>query len=341
MKPALFVLAALPLIAQPKLLVNARTDTRSAAAGLEREFKSLLAAQPQPAWIGYEVPAVRGAEMGCEYVRDGINTAGIVHLEPPDHAVIMFRVEGSTVNRLRNLSPDCEIDAGGLPVHWLTGVVPAESVALLATFVPRQELDANNALGAIAAHADPSADAVLARFLATNEPDWMRRRAASLEAWERGARGVEAVKNLIAVDPSESVRQAAISGLARNKDPEALNVLISTARSAKEPRTRSQAISALNRKSGPAVLDTINAAIANDPDAQVRRRAGYVGVVARRRGCSGADSTGKDVERFRCSQAGHEPATELPRRAGGGVLRGSAEIGSRVPSLALAENHSP
>ncbi|HUB77836.1 MAG TPA: HEAT repeat domain-containing protein [Bryobacteraceae bacterium] len=273
MKPALFVLAALPLIAQPKLLVNARTDTRSAAAGLEREFKSLLAAQPQPAWIGYEVPAVRGAEMGCEYVRDGINTAGIVHLEPPDHAVIMFRVEGSTVNRLRNLSPDCEIDAGGLPVHWLTGVVPAESVALLATFVPRQELDANNALGAIAAHADPSADAVLARFLATNEPDWMRRRAASLEAWERGARGVEAVKNLIAVDPSESVRQAAISGLARNKDPEALNVLISTARSAKEPRTRSQAISALNRKSGPAVLDTINAAIANDPDAQVRRRA--------------------------------------------------------------------
>ena len=28
--------AALPLAAQPKLLVNAQTDTRSAAAGLER-----------------------------------------------------------------------------------------------------------------------------------------------------------------------------------------------------------------------------------------------------------------------------------------------------------------
>ena len=46
MKPALCLLAALPLVvrtmaAQPKLLVNAKVDTRSAAAGLEREFKTL------------------------------------------------------------------------------------------------------------------------------------------------------------------------------------------------------------------------------------------------------------------------------------------------------------
>ena len=50
MKPALWLLAAaLPLAAQPKLLVNAQTDTRSAASGLEREYRTLLAAQPQPA----------------------------------------------------------------------------------------------------------------------------------------------------------------------------------------------------------------------------------------------------------------------------------------------------
>src|ERR1022692_587132 len=130
MKPALCLLAALPLVvrtmpAQPKLLVNAKVDPRSAAAGLEREFKALLTAQPQPAGIGYTVPAVRGAEMGCEYVHDGYCTTGIVHLEPPDHAVILFRVEGDKVNKLRNVSPDCEIDAGGLPMHWLTDVAPA------------------------------------------------------------------------------------------------------------------------------------------------------------------------------------------------------------------------
>ena len=54
MKRALLSLAiALPLAAQPKLLVNAQVDTRSAAAGLEQQFRPLVTAQPQPAWIAY------------------------------------------------------------------------------------------------------------------------------------------------------------------------------------------------------------------------------------------------------------------------------------------------
>jgi HEAT repeat protein len=271
MKPALWLLAAMPLMAQPKLLVNAKVDTKSAAAGLEREFQALLTAQPQPAWIGYEVAAVRNGEMGCEYVRDGASISGVVHLEPPDHAVILYRVEGNTVNRLRNLSPDCEIDAGGLPVHWLTDVSAAQSVALLASYVPHNELDANGALGAIAVHADAAADPVLDRYLAPNQPEFLRKRIASLEG-QRGLHGVEVLKNVIANDTSESVKQSALSGLARIKEPQALDLLMATARTAKDPRTRMQAISSLNRKPGQPVLDTINNAIANDPDVQVRRR---------------------------------------------------------------------
>jgi len=274
MKPALWLLAAaLPLLAQPKLLVNAKVDARSAAAGLDREFKALLATDPQPAWIGYDVPAVRGANLGCEYVRDGFATAGVIHLETPDHAVILFRVEGNTVGKLRSLSPDCEIDAGGLPVHWLTEVQPAQSVALLATFVPRRELDSNGAVAAIAAHADATADPVLDRLLAANQPEWLRRGAALAIGSERGLHGVGVLKNAIANDPSERVRESAIAGLARSKEPEALNLLLATARSAGDARTRAQAISALNRKPGQAVLDTINGAIANDADPAVRRRA--------------------------------------------------------------------
>ena len=50
MKRALLLMAAAwPLAAQPKLLLNAQTDTRSAAPGLEREYRTLLAAEPQPA----------------------------------------------------------------------------------------------------------------------------------------------------------------------------------------------------------------------------------------------------------------------------------------------------
>ena len=83
MKPALWLIAAaLPLAAQPKLLVNAQVDTRSAAAGLEAAFRAAVAAQLQPAWIAYSVPSVR-AFMGCDYVRDGWNQPGVIHLEPP------------------------------------------------------------------------------------------------------------------------------------------------------------------------------------------------------------------------------------------------------------------
>ena len=39
--PGLF-LVALPLAAQPKLLINAKLDTRSGAAGLEQAFRSLV-----------------------------------------------------------------------------------------------------------------------------------------------------------------------------------------------------------------------------------------------------------------------------------------------------------
>ena len=273
MKPALcFMAAALALAAQPKLLVNAKVDSRSGAV-LDREFKALLAAQPQPAWIMYDVPAVPTSSLSCEYVRDGYSSPGVIHLEPPDHAVILFRVEGNTVGRIRSLWPDCEIDAGGLPVHWLTDVAPAQSVALLASYVPQRELDGNGAVSAIAAHADASADAALDRLLASTQPEWLRRSAASLVASQRGRHGVEAVKSLISNDSSDNVRQAAINGLARNKEPEAVDLLIATARTDRNPHIRALAISALNRKPGQPVLEAIQYAISNDTDSTVRRRA--------------------------------------------------------------------
>jgi hypothetical protein len=273
MKPALCLLAAaLALAAQPKLLVNAKVDSRSAAA-LDREFKALLASQPQPAWIMYDVPAVRNSSLSCEYVRDGYSSSGVIHLEPPGRAVILFRVEGNTVGRIRSLSPDCEIDAGGLPVHWLTDVEPAQSVVLLASYVPQRELDSNGAVTAIAAHADASADAALDRLLAATQPEWLRRSAASLMASQRGRHGVEAAKALIANDASDNVRQSAINGLARNKEPEALDLLIATARTDRNAHVRAQAISALNRKPGQPALDAIQYAISNDTDVTVRRRA--------------------------------------------------------------------
>jgi hypothetical protein len=244
---AVWLLATvLPAVAQPKLLINAQVDTRSAGGGLEVVFRGLLAAQPQPAWIGYTVPSIRSYNLGCEYVSPGGRTApGVVHLEPPDQAVILFRIVSGAVDRIRALSPDCEIDAAGVPVHWLTDVRPADSVALLATF------DMNQALTAIAMHADPAADAALERFVAAGQPETARWRAAFWLGAARGQRGLDIVKELLAKDASEPLRRQAISGLAANRQPAALDLLISIARTDRDPQIRKQAFNAIGRSRDP------------------------------------------------------------------------------------------
>ena len=274
MKTALWLMAAaLPMAAQPKLLVNAQLDSRSAAAGLEPTFRAAVAAQPQPAWIAYSVPSVR-VFMGCDYVRDGWNQPGVIHLEPPDHAVILFRVDQGAVERIRTLSPDCEIDAGNLPVHWLNDVKPAESVALLDGFAKQRERYQDGAMNAIAMHSDPAAEAALMRFIATDQPESIRLRAVSWFEPSRGRQhGFEVLKNLIANDPNERVRERAISTLGSSKESEATDLLIAYAQKDPNSRTRAAAVSTLNRRSGANVLNALKTIIENDPDNNVRRRA--------------------------------------------------------------------
>jgi len=264
--------AALPLVAQPKLLINAKMDTRPASGGLEQVFRPLVTAQPQPAWIGWIVPATR-TNRGCDYVRDGLEQRGVIHLETPDTAIILIRVEGGSVDRIRSLSPDCEIDAGDLPVHWLSGVKPAESVALLDTYAAQRERYMDSALSAIAAHSDAAADAALLRYLAPTQPETLRLRVVSWFGAPRGRRGFDILKNLIASDPSERVRERAISTLGNGREPEALELLISIARKDPNARMRMQALSTLNRFPGAKVVNALKEAIESDPDVQVKRRA--------------------------------------------------------------------
>jgi hypothetical protein len=265
----LLLVAALPLAAQPKLLLNAQTDTRSAASGLEREYRTLLAAQPQPAWIGYSVPAIKTNSLGCDYVRDSNGTATTVHLEPPDHVIVLFRVENNALDRVRALSPYCEIDAGGLPVHWLNDVQPAQSVALLASLIPERERTGDGALHALAVHADPSADAALDRFLAQDQPQSLRMRAVSYLA----PRNFPLIKKVIAGDPDIRVRERAVSSLANSRQPEALDLLTSIAKTDPDPRLRQQAVSGLGRKSGAPIVATLTGIVEKDSDKTVQRRA--------------------------------------------------------------------
>lgn len=218
MKLALWLAAALPLAAQPPKLVNAQLDTRSAAAGLDSAVRTLEAAQPQPAWIAYTVPAARTRQFGCDCCwRDGevSVSGGTVHLEPPAQVLILMRIDANRVGRIRALAPDCDLDAGGVPVHWLTGVAPAQSAALLARFAAERQSLSDAAIYALTLHADASADASFEAMLAPGQPDWLRRKTVN------GLRSFDRLIEVARTDRRLDVRRRALSRLRHSRDPRA------------------------------------------------------------------------------------------------------------------------
>ena len=277
MRPAaLLLLATLPALAQPKKLVNAQVDTRSASAGLDGAIRPLLNAQPQPAWVGYIVPAARGRMFGCDnYYRDGEFTVagGTVHLEPPRELLVLLRIDANQVGRIRTMAPDCDIDAGGVPLHWLTDVQPAQSVAFLATFVGTTDRSLDSVMNAIGMHADASADLALERFVAAGQPEQVRLKAITWLGLTRSRRGFDALKKLLATDTSDRVRERVVQTLATSKEPEGIDLVIAAARNDASPRVRGQALSSLSRQAGQKALAPIQQAIDNDPEREVKRRA--------------------------------------------------------------------
>jgi HEAT repeat protein len=241
----------LPLAAQPKLLINAQVDTRSAAAGLNAVFRALVTTQAQPAWIGYTVPSVRTFNLGCDYVRDSISSHGVIHLEPPDHAVILFRTESNSVTRIRAISPDCEIDAGGAPVHWLTDVAPSQSVEMLASYVQDFSRGGDGSVFAIAVHADPAAGRALERLIAPDQPQQIRLRSVSFLGSVRGPEGLRTLQQLIANDPDTQVRQRAVSALVSVPAGAGIPVLIQLAKTTQDSEIRKQAMNSLQQSRDP------------------------------------------------------------------------------------------
>src|SRR5215813_6386591 len=260
----LLLMAALPLMAQPKRLVDAQVQTRAVSGSLNQQLQSLQTLQPQPAWAGYVVPAARGRNFGCDgYWRDNefAVAGGVVHLEPPQEVMVLFRFNDNQVSQIRTLAPDCDISAGGATFYWLTGVQPADSVAALNGFVKPGGRLAESAVNAIGFHAGLAADAALEKFLDRDQQEFVRVRAARWMGTTRGRRGIELLKGIVSSDPNERVRKSAIQGIASSTDSEAIDILVATAKGDRTASMRSEAIRALARKGGPKAVAAIRTAI--------------------------------------------------------------------------------
>jgi hypothetical protein len=270
--PALLVFATTANAQQPQV-ENAKTETSVfSASSLETELSRFGSG---PFWAAWSEPMISGrhGDMCWSNGRDldGHAADAPLRLEGQTSLLVMIRIENASLDQIRVASPDCRIDAGGLPFHWLTGVPVAESIRWLREQIVSSNAD--SAILAIALHAGPAATRLLNDLTSPSQPARVRERTAFWLGTLRGADGLATLKKMLASDPVNAVREQVVFAIGQSKEPSALETLIDTARSDKAPQVRSRALFWLAQKAGAKQAEAINSAVANDPERSVKEQA--------------------------------------------------------------------
>jgi hypothetical protein len=284
MKPLLFLLMAPALLAQLPRVSNAKPETRN-GTDLKAALQAITAAQELPVWVAYTVPAIPGEHTSCCWndgyrgcALEGQNrmagnvATGPVMLEGSSTLVMLYRVSSHAVDKVRSMSGDCELDAGGLPFINLTGVKPSDSVAMLESMVAAR---GDQVISAIAMHGDPSADQALERMASASGglPDKVREKTLFWLGNTPRKGGYETLKRIALQDPSENIRDKSMFALSVSKEPDAVTTLIEVAKNDHSVKVRSQALFWLAHKAGQREVAAIAGAIDNDPELAVKKKA--------------------------------------------------------------------
>ncbi len=273
-------------------LVAAQRRTVVAAPDLTRQVRA-LAREIGTGWIAYSVPIKVDRSWICCHAANGRCTRCLLRGQDvtalsdgpspgcpgtPADLIVYLRAAGGGFDFVRMFSDNCEVDAGGMPVVWLTGVAPAASLdtlsALVLDFAGRGLGQASHAtLGAMARHADPAADRHLADLAAPGRPNDLRKRVPFWLGEARGAEGLKVLRRLVQDDPSPRIRERAVFGLSASKEPEALELLTQVARGDDSSYVRGQALFWLAHKAGKKAGATIESAATSDEELEVRKQA--------------------------------------------------------------------
>ncbi len=262
-------LAASTAFAQPANFVNARVVARAAQPDVARAIAGIAKAQIEPAWIGYAVPVIDNGSGGREdgwsercrleqqaaEPRTNVAVRGPIRLEASPTLLVLVRVQSGEIRRVRSLSGDCQVDAGGLQLFWFGDVNSAQSIEFLKTLIgdvdTRDRSEA--ALSAIALHRDPAATEVILALAKNGTPRirqrslfWIARRA------ESQAPGI--ITQAIDNDPDVEVKKQAVFALSQLPGDQAVPLLIKLARSHSHPIVRKQSMFWLGQSKDPRAL---------------------------------------------------------------------------------------
>jgi hypothetical protein len=293
---------------------NGKVERRP-GTNIDREVAAASpASATEPSWVAWRAPMVEGDRDMCSWYSDRLGTtrgmfmddgmvyvtnSGVVNPERPDrpqitppkgpipleagtNVVVLARLVGGRVERLRTAGDDCPMDAGGRTVYWLDNVTPAESIRFLAALAQAGPTDrsmyendrrvAENAVRAIGYHRDASADTALDRIATEHREVSVRRQAASTLTSLRGAHGVATVSKLIPAAKDTEDRRSLVSALGQSRDASAVPVL-KNLMSDSDVNVRSEAVYYYVIRGGIAVVPDALRTVATDKSDSVRKRA--------------------------------------------------------------------
>ena len=283
--------------AQQPTIQNGRVETRTVTS-IGREV-SAVGASASPVWVAWSVPMVAGDRSLCSTWSDGYTVVrgetleprndsrppqfpaptGPARLEAGTSLVVFARLLNGQVERIRTIGDDCQVDAGGTTIHWLTGVTPGESLQYLDSLTRAESLNvgaarrvAESAVTAIALHREAGADAILDRLTGPSAADALRRQAASGLGAHRGAHGFDRLMGLIRDERNRDLRRHFVSALSQNADGRAMDALLGIARADADASVRAEAASRYIRRAGAASLTTALTLLDQDADESVKRR---------------------------------------------------------------------
>jgi hypothetical protein len=207
---------------------NGALETRPFAGDLAAQLKSGPAT-----WFGYEIKTERKTNQWCEG-----RAQSPVQLEGSDRAAVLLRIENNQLQKLQVYSLTCELDAGGLPFVWLTGVSAEASLAYLNSLLRNGW---EQAVFAISQHAGMQATDMLIDAAKNNKSTHLREQALFWLAQRAGAKSAAAIVDSITNDPDTGVKKKAVFALSQLPGDEGVPKLIEVARTQRNPEVRKQA----------------------------------------------------------------------------------------------------
>ena len=246
---------AVAAAAQTPTVTNARLETKAVNGNALEFLHKTVASENGPMWFGYAVesdgPPSDSCETRLEDGRGEVAQKRAVHLEGSRELLVLYRTQNHEIQKIRPVSGECPLDAGGLRFVWITGVDAASSLALLSEQVSQREKEV--ALLTIGMHAKGGTEALI-RFAKQDPSSHVRGQALFWLAQKAGQKSVRAIQDALENDPDTEVKTKAVFALQQLPKGEGVPLLIQVAKTNRNAEVRKQAMFWLGQSGDPRAL---------------------------------------------------------------------------------------